>query len=516
MKEDELVSIIIPVYNSSRYLKDAIESIKKQTYQNYEVIFVDDKSTDNSLKIIEEYKNIDNRVKLIKLAKHEGAGIARNSGIKNAKGRYLTFLDSDDILVNNKLEIQVKFMKEKNCEFTCGNYKYINDGMTKISNEVKSLEITDYSSALLDMRILTSTVMIDLSIIPKQYCYMTNMMSEEVITWIKILKRGYMAYGINKVLVYYRVSKKSRSSNKIKTGISRWNIYRKIEKLSIKKSMYCFINYIVNAIKKRSVKWSKIDKYGRDDLQVLIAVQNMKDDKQIDELIKKSNVNSNYLVVNQAKESDIKNKNVITVDEKGLGKSRNRAIYNATREILLLADDDLKYDDNYADTIIKYHNKYEDAGIICFYVESKNKKRKTKRMPTGRVGLIKTMRIVSFEVSLKRKFIVENNLKFNEIFGPGAKFDRGDEQVFLCRALRKKIKIVFVNRKIGEAAQDGSTWFEGFNEKYFMIQGRVFKEMSPKYYKILIIQFIIRKYFLYCKNITIRKAIKAMFDGANL
>lgn len=252
MNED-LVSIVIPVYNSSKYLEETIQSIENQTYQNYEAIFVDDGSNDDSKKIIENYQLKNSRIKLIKI-EHQGVSNARNIGIKSAKGRFLTFLDSDDIWIKDKLEKQIKFIKENDYDFVYCNFRYMSDDGKKISEEIKTGRKTDYYKGLKDIRILTITTMIDLNKISKELCYMPDVMNEDVATWWNIFRNGFVAYGQDEVLAYYRKSKNSRSSKKYKTAYYRWKLYRKQEKLNLIKSMYYFLNYAINAIIKRNVK----------------------------------------------------------------------------------------------------------------------------------------------------------------------------------------------------------------------------------------------------------------------
>lgn len=511
--EEDLVSIVIPVYNSAKYIKEAVESIEKQTYKRYEAIFVDDGSTDESREILKEYRKKNEKIKLILLKKHRGVAIARNIGIYKAKGRYLTFLDSDDLLVENKLEVQKKFMEQNEYEFVYGSFRYLNDIGNKISSPVKVMPKVDYKQSLLNMRLLTITVMLDLKKIPKRYCYMPNVMNEDIATWWKILKKGYIAYGQKEVLAYYRKTKKSRSSRKSVTARARWELYRNLEKLGIGRAAYCFVNYVISAIKKRMVRWQKYYEYTEEDLEVLVSTRNLKEERDVDLLLENMKIQSKYLIVNQSKTTFIENDCVVTKNEMGLSKSRNCGIQTSNAEIILFADDDVKYLSNYASIISQYHNKYDETDIICFYVESRNKKRKTKKLLTGKVGFLKSMRIVSFEISAKRRALINNEMYFNENFGAGTKFNRGEEQIFLYEALRKGMKIRFVNQKIGEAQQAESTWFSDFDDTFFKIQGRVFKEMTPQYYKLLIWQYAIRKYFTYYKKTSFVSAIRCMMDG---
>ncbi len=509
MMNNELISIIIPVYNSKEFLEKTIESIQRQTYSNYEAIFIDDASTDESINILE--KNLNNKFKIIKLKKHKGVSFARNLGIRLARGNFLCFLDADDIWDKHKLEEQIKFIKENDYAFVYSSYRYINNLGDKASKKIEiPLELT-YKKALLDTRILTITTMIDLRKIPKRYCYMPNIMHEDMATWWKILRKGYIAFGQNRVLAYCRKSKKSRSSNKLKSMYYRWNLYKNVEQLGKVQSIYCFVNYAINAIRKRSGKM-KIYNSNNETLQVLISTQNMQKDEDINKLIKRMNLKTNYLLINQIQTGiiNIKNKNVITVQEKGLCKSRNLAVNNAQKGIILFADDDIKYKENYEKIILENYRKYPKADIICFYVRSKNKRRKLKRMHTGKIGYIRAMKIASFEMSCSKDSLLKNNLFFDENFGSGTMNKRGEEQILLYEAIRKKLKIIFVNKEIGEVAQEKSSWFSGYNADFFEEQGRIFKKMSPKYYKILCVQYAIRKYNLYHKEITLKKALNAM------
>ena len=511
MANDDLVSIIIPVYNSSKYIEETIKSINSQTYKNYEAIFIDDCSTDNSVEIIEKYRNINKNMILIKIEKHIGVSRTRNIGIKKAKGRYLTFLDSDDIWVRDKLEKQIKYIKENNFEFIYSSFRYINCYGTRIGKKINVNPKLNYRKALLDTRILTTTTMIDLYKIPKRYCYMPDIMNEDIAVWWRILRKGFWAYGQNEVLAYYRKNKRSRSSKKIVTVFYRWELYRKTEKINFLFSIYCFINYALNAIIKRIGKYKKINKYNEEDIQVAISTQNLQTEKNVQKLINKMKLTSNYLIINQcSNNASINNKNVISKKEKGLSKSRNEVIKNANKDIVLLADDDVSYNSNYTDIIVEAYNKYEKADIICFFIESKNSQRKIKRMCTGRIGYIRAMKIASFEISFKKNSIIANNIKFDEQYGAGAKFNRGEEQIFLYEALKKGLRIIFVNKKIGEVSQTKSTWFTEYNEKFYQIQGQVFKRMTPKFYKILIIQYALRKYPLYNNFISFRHAVLNM------
>ena len=244
-------------------------------------------------------------------------------------------------------------------------------------------------------------------------------------------------------------------------------------------------------------------------IEVLLSTMSLHKDKEVDSLIKTMNINTKYLIINQNEnKTEIKNKNVISINEKGLSKSRNLAIKKSKADIVILADDDVIYENDYEETIKKAYKENPKADIICFYVESKNKKRKVKRIVGKNVGKLKIMRISSFQITMKKDKIKE--IKFDENFGSGAKYDRGEEAIFLKDCLEKGLKIIYINKKIAQVEQSKSTWFKGFTKEYFLAQGKVFKRLYPKHYKFICYQFAIRKYFLYYKNVKLKEAIKLM------
>lgn len=251
--EKDLVSIIIPAYNVENFIEDSINSIFKQTYKNFEIIIVNDCSKDNSVKVInnliKKYKNI----KLINLKKNNGfPAVPRNEGVKVAKGKYLCFIDADDKWVDTKLADQVKFMKKKDCAFSYTSYQFADANCVPNGKIVHAQEVIEYKQALKKQIIWTSAVMFDLTKIDKELIMMPEIKYvEDTATWWKVLRNGYKAYGLDKVLSYYRRTEGSLSSNKIKPLKNLWRVYRKEEKLNIFKASYYFIAKNVNAVLRR-------------------------------------------------------------------------------------------------------------------------------------------------------------------------------------------------------------------------------------------------------------------------
>lgn len=250
MRED-LVSIIVPVYNAEQFIEETIKSVLKQTYKNWELILVNDKSNDKSADIINENYLKDN-IRLINLEKNSGAAIARNVGIEEAKGKYIAFLDADDLWKKEKLEKQIKFAKKNNYDFTFTGYEFITEEGKRTEKVVGVPKSINYKQALKNTVIATSGVILNVESLGKDLIKMPNVRrGQDTATWWKILKTGKVAYGLNESLHFYRKNKNSLSSNKFIALKRTWNIYRKVEKLPLIKSMYYFTFYIMNAIKRR-------------------------------------------------------------------------------------------------------------------------------------------------------------------------------------------------------------------------------------------------------------------------
>lgn len=247
---EPLVSIITPVYNAERFLSDTIKSVQNQTYKNWEILLIDDCSKDNSAQIIKEFQKYDNRIKYIKLKKNSGASASRNEGIRNAKGRFIAFVDSDDIWKPEKLEIQIKYMLKENVGFTFTSYRYMKENGELTNKIAKAPSKINYNGLLKNTIIGCSTVVIDREIV--DYFEMPLVRrGQDTATWLQILRKEKYAYGIEQDLVNYRLVGESLSSNKIIALKRTWNTYRNVEKLGLLKSSYVFCFYVFNAIKKR-------------------------------------------------------------------------------------------------------------------------------------------------------------------------------------------------------------------------------------------------------------------------
>lgn len=245
---DGLVSVIVPIYNAKEYLGETLNSIFKQTYKNIEIICIDDMSSDGSRDLIADYaKDHDNIVPLL-LDKNGGVANARNKGIEAARGRYIAFLDSDDIWLERKIEKQIDFMRKEGHAFTFTGYQFMDENSQKMNTIVGAKESLSYQKLLKHNAIACLTVVLDREKIDR--IYMPNIRHEDYITWLDILKAGHIAYGIDETLALYRTRANSLSGNKLKAASWTWNILRNVEKLSLPKALYCFGYYAVVNLKK--------------------------------------------------------------------------------------------------------------------------------------------------------------------------------------------------------------------------------------------------------------------------
>jgi len=240
-----LVSVVMPAHNSQGSLSESVQSVLSQTYGDWELIIVDDASCDGTSALARQFASDDARIRVLSLAQNVGVAEARNCGINAACGQYLAFLDSDDLWLPNKLQIQIDFMRSSGAGFSFAQYRRIDrDG--SLSNPVKVPRSVSYEGLLRGNSIGCLTVAIDRYRIPE--VSMPKISHEDYVTWLKILKRGHIAYGIPHDLARYRVTTSSVSSDKRRSASWTWNIYRRVEGLSLLKSAWCFLHYTARAI----------------------------------------------------------------------------------------------------------------------------------------------------------------------------------------------------------------------------------------------------------------------------
>lgn len=233
----DLISIITPTYNSGRFIAETIESVRNQTYQNWEMIIVDDCSTDETKKVVEEYIQQDNRIKYYLLEQNSGAAVARTKAMELASGAYMAFLDSDDLWPKDKLERQLTFMKTNNYAFSCTAYEQIDEAGNRINKTIKTKTKTSYNGVLLSCPVGNSTVMYNVTKLGKFVVPNIRKRNDDAL-WLQMLKKEKYIYGMPDVLMQYRIRSNSISSNKIDLVKYHWYLYRKIENLSVTRSLF--------------------------------------------------------------------------------------------------------------------------------------------------------------------------------------------------------------------------------------------------------------------------------------
>lgn len=246
---NKLVSIITANYNCENFISDTIESVLSQTYENWEMIIVDDVSSDNSVEIIKSYIKQDSRIKLIELEINSGAAVARNRAIKEAKGRYIAFLDSDDLWLPKKLELQISYMQKYCYDFTYTDYNLIDENNVQYGDTFKAKNKVSYKDLLKTCTIGCLTVIYDTKQLGKVYMPLIRKRQDYGL-WLKILKEIDNAYCLPEALSIYRTRNNSISSNKIKASQYQWKIYREVENMNIFTSVYYFLHYAYYGIRK--------------------------------------------------------------------------------------------------------------------------------------------------------------------------------------------------------------------------------------------------------------------------
>ncbi len=252
-KTGEMVSIIVPVYHVEKYIAETMDCVRRQTFRNWELLLIEDCGGDGCAQIIRQYieRTKDERIRLICQPSNMGAANARNRGLEEAGGRYIAYLDADDLWEPEKLERELAWMKEKEAAFVFTGYEFADQEGNGTGKVVRVPKRLTYKEALKNTTIFTSTVMFDLERIPKEMLKMPVMKSEDTALWWKVLRNGYTAWGLDENLVKYRRPGRSLSSNKLEAIRRIWGLYRKAEGMSILNSAYHFCFWAVRAVKRR-------------------------------------------------------------------------------------------------------------------------------------------------------------------------------------------------------------------------------------------------------------------------
>ena len=247
-----LVSIIMPMHNSAKYVGEAIQSVINQTYSNWELLVVDDSSTDDSIDIVKEYIQSDHRIHLFFNTVHLGMPSApRNIGAEHTKGRFIAFLDSDDCWLPKKLEEQIPLFSDSSVAIVYSNYEKISEDGKRTGRIIIAPSQINYANMLYGNIIGNLTGVYDKEKVGT--LHIPNVHHEDYAMWLSILKKGFIGKNTNVTHALYRVTNSSVSSNKLRILSWQWDIYRKTEKLSLIKSIYYYIHYAINAYRKNRI-----------------------------------------------------------------------------------------------------------------------------------------------------------------------------------------------------------------------------------------------------------------------
>jgi len=250
-----LISIITPAFNASKFLQRLVRCVQSQTFKNYEHIIVDDCSTDDSYQILNKLASEDHRIKILKLPKNGGVVVARNEAIAIAEGRYLAFLDADDLWLPIKLETQLEFMQKNSIAFSFSDYRFISEQGDKIGRRISGLNKIGWSLHHMTRYLGCLTIMIDRNII-QDFNFgdvSSEYRAEDFLAWSRIIKKYGPARRCPHDLARYSQVSNSRSSSGIVAAKSVWRLYRDIEEINTFTSAFYFLNYIAFSAMKRMI-----------------------------------------------------------------------------------------------------------------------------------------------------------------------------------------------------------------------------------------------------------------------
>ena len=250
MLENPKVSIIIPAYNAMPYLKYTVESVLQQTYPHWELLIIDDGSSDETFACAEAYAAADSRIHAIKNEKNMGVAATRNRGIELAEGAYIAFLDSDDMWREDKLMRQLTLLQSTKADIAYSAYSFVDANNTPLGKPYLVPNTTDFKKMLLENVIGLSTTMVKRNIL-KQHRFNSDFYHEDYVLWLELLRDTAQAAGDKECLVQYRAMKGTRSANKLNAARHRWRVYRDALGLNIWHSAISFVGYAIAGAKKR-------------------------------------------------------------------------------------------------------------------------------------------------------------------------------------------------------------------------------------------------------------------------
>ncbi|GAB2762627.1 glycosyltransferase family 2 protein [Salinimicrobium soli] len=240
---ESLVSVIMPAYNSAAFIAESIDSVRQQTHENWELLVIDDASDDETVRVVKALQEHDNRIKLHQLPNNQGAGFARNIGIKASKGDYISFLDADDLWMPKKLSVQLEFMKKNDAEVCYSSYELVDEEGQRLHKKVEALEKLRFKKLLRANYVGNLTGIYHSGSLGKIYCPLIRKRQDWGL-WLLAVKKAGGAKGIEESLAKYRVRKGSISGNKLEMLGYNYSVYRKILNYSAPKSAFLMLLFL--------------------------------------------------------------------------------------------------------------------------------------------------------------------------------------------------------------------------------------------------------------------------------
>lgn len=249
MNERPMISVIMPAYNAASYIEEAIRSVQSQTLSDWELLVIDDCSTDDTCAVVERLAQQDSRIILIKNETNKGAAGVRNQGFELCRGEFVALLDSDDVWLPEKLSLQLDKLQKSGAHFCYTSYGVMDAEGNPAKKDYTVPEETDFEKLLKENVIGCSTVLMRREICEK-YRFNTDFFHEDYLLWLQLLHDGYTAAGCSEVLTKWRYIETSRSFNKWQSAKNRWKIYRDYLRLPLLKSLRVFGSYVFASLKK--------------------------------------------------------------------------------------------------------------------------------------------------------------------------------------------------------------------------------------------------------------------------
>lgn len=246
---DGLVSIVTPTFNSAKYITETIKSVQSQTYQNWELLIVDDGSSDDTVQMVKEISNSENRIKFFPLAKNVGPAKARNTGIANVSGDFMTFLDADDIWFPDFIENSIATIKKTGIPFVFSSYRRSDEHLEFVYSDFIVPEKVSYTDILKSNSISCLTAFVDIKTLGKKSMPEIRK-RQDMGLWLQYLKEIPFAYGIKEPKAIYRIRENSLSRDKKKLIGYQWQFYREVEKLNIFQSLYYMLHWMYRGFMK--------------------------------------------------------------------------------------------------------------------------------------------------------------------------------------------------------------------------------------------------------------------------